>query len=324
MNENHALVSIIVPVYGTEKYLPACIDSLCNQTYPYIEVILVDDQSPDNCPAICDAYAEKDARVKVIHQKNKGVSGARNTGIEAANGEYFCFVDSDDTLEANAIEIMLNDILAYGADMSSATKSLVAEDGSVQSRFADGQISVFEGDEMIKRSLLYDHHTRALHSKLLSRRLIEDIRFVEGHNINEDGYFLFECYKKRPKVVQHNVSLYRYYIRSGSASTGKFSEKYLDMLYYCDLKRKYIESCMPEFLEYAYDMEVRTNLLFLQVLCRTADKKYRELQKQCTKTVRKLHKYHHPANSHLKRLEGIVVCGLYPLYKKMIRIKYYH
>ena len=109
----NALVSIIVPVYGTENYLSNCVESLLKQTYPQIEIVLVDDQSPDSCPAICDAYAQKDERVRVIHQKNKGVSGARNTGIDAATGEYFCFVDSDDTLEANAIEILLNDILLF-------------------------------------------------------------------------------------------------------------------------------------------------------------------------------------------------------------------
>ena len=320
----NALVSIIVPVYGTEKYLSDCIESLLKQTYPQIEIILVDDQSPDSCPAICDAYAQKDERVRVIHQKNKGVSGARNTGIDAATGEYFCFVDSDDTLEANAIEILLNDILAYGADMSSATKSLVAEDGSVQAKSADGQIFVYEGDEMIKRSLLYDDRTRSLHAKLFSLRLIENIRFVEGHNINEDGYFLFECYKKKPKVVQHNVDLYRYYFRPGSASNSKFAEKFFDMLYFCNLKRAYIEENMPEFLEHAYDMEVRTNLLFLQVLCRTDDKKYIDTQRQCIQTVRGLGKYHHPVNRHLKRLEKIVRFGLFPLYKRVVRFKYHY
>ena len=318
----NALVSIIVPVYGTESYLSDCVESLLKQTYSRIEIVLVDDQSPDSCPAICDAYAQKDERVRVIHQKNKGVSGARNTGIDAATGEYFCFVDSDDTLEANAIEILLNDILTYGADMSSASKGCVAADGSVQSQSVDGQISVYEGDEMIKRSLLYHDRTRSLHAKLFSRSLIEDIRFAEGHNINEDGYFLFECYAKKPKVVQHNVDLYRYYFRPGSASNSKFAEKYFDMLYFCNLKRAYIEKNMPEFLEHAYDMEVRTNLLFLQVLCRTNDKKYLDAQRQCIQTVRRLGKYHHPVNRHLKRLETIVCLGLFPLYKRVMRFKY--
>ena len=98
MITNNALVSIIVPVYGTEDYLPDCIESLQKQTYPHVEIILVDDQSPDGCPAICDAYAQKDPRIRVIHQKNTGVSGARNAGLDAATGDFVAFVDSDDEL----------------------------------------------------------------------------------------------------------------------------------------------------------------------------------------------------------------------------------
>ena len=89
------LISVIVPVYRVEEYLERCVESILSQTYENLEVILVDDGSPDRCPAICDAYAGKDARVKVIHQENKGLSGARNAGIELAEGEYLAFVDSD-------------------------------------------------------------------------------------------------------------------------------------------------------------------------------------------------------------------------------------
>ena len=117
MKECNALVSIIVPVYGTEAYLIACIESLCKQTYENIQMILVDDQSFDNCPQICDDYAKKDSRITVIHQENKGVSGARNTGLAHAIGEYVMFVDSDDELYSNAVEVLLGDALKYGADI---------------------------------------------------------------------------------------------------------------------------------------------------------------------------------------------------------------
>ena len=95
MDYNDTLVSIIVPVYGTEAYLPACINSIREQSHRNIQIILVDDQSPDRCPEICDQYAREDPRILVIHQKNKGVSGARNTGIDAATGECLMFVDSE-------------------------------------------------------------------------------------------------------------------------------------------------------------------------------------------------------------------------------------
>ncbi|MEE0298985.1 MAG: glycosyltransferase, partial [Christensenellales bacterium] len=111
-------ISVIVPIYRVEVFLPACIDSILKQTFRNIEVILVDDGSDDGCPAICDAAAEKDARVQVIHQKNQGLSAARNTGIDAAKGEYIAFVDSDDTIEPTMLESMLERIRQDGSEMA--------------------------------------------------------------------------------------------------------------------------------------------------------------------------------------------------------------
>lgn len=115
------LLTVIVPVYKVEKYLRRCLDSIVNQTYKNLEIILVDDGSPDNCPAICDEYAKKDSRIKVIHQKNKGLSGARNAGLDVATGDYIAFVDSDDWLELDAYEVTIQkmnkeklDLVAFG------------------------------------------------------------------------------------------------------------------------------------------------------------------------------------------------------------------
>ena len=131
MNTN-PLVSIIVPVYGTEQYLSKCVESILSQTYSNTEIILVDDQSPDCCPAICDSFAERDNRVKVIHQENKGVSGARNTGIRCSSGEYIMFVDSDDEIYPDSVKLMLEDIVKYGADIASTVKDVVLSDNSIK------------------------------------------------------------------------------------------------------------------------------------------------------------------------------------------------
>ena len=98
------LISVIVPIYKVEKYLNKCVDSIINQTYKNLEIILVDDGSPDSCPDICDKYEKKDNRVKVIHKKNGGLSDARNAGLDIANGEYISFIDSDDEIEASFVE----------------------------------------------------------------------------------------------------------------------------------------------------------------------------------------------------------------------------
>lgn len=114
MNE---IISVIIPVYKVEKYLDRCLQSVVNQTYKNLEIILIDDGSPDNCPAMCDEWAKKDNRIKVIHKANGGLGMARNTGLENATGDYFTFLDSDDYMELNSYELALNRILEMDADM---------------------------------------------------------------------------------------------------------------------------------------------------------------------------------------------------------------
>lgn len=316
-------VSIIVPVYGTEKYLPACIESLCKQTYTRIQIILVDDQSPDKCPQICDLYADKDPRIKVIHQKNAGVSGARNAGMDLATGEYIVFVDSDDELCPNAVEQLLKDAVSFEADIVSAVPQIVNEQGDIVRSSEDGKCEIFRGNASILLSLQGARNTDAVWAKLFRREFIKNIRFVEGKNINEDGFFMFQCFARRPILVQHNISVYKYYIRSNSCSRQKFSDKYLSMFYFMERKKEYIKEHYPQYCDQAYNMEVRTILFFLDILCNDKGMKNRSLQKQCTKRVRELRKYHIPINTHHKQLEWIVSLGLYPIYKILVRMKYY-
>ena len=318
-----ALVSIIVPVYGTEDFLPACIASLCNQTYTNVEIILVDDESPDGSPEICDQYAKNDSRITVIHQKNKGVSGARNTGMSYARGDYIMFVDSDDELCCNAVEILLSDAHAYKADIVSGAVRTIRIDGKIIDDHADGSYTILRDDETILLSLKGDQDTISACAKLFDAAFIRDVQFVEGKNINEDGFFLFQCLLRKPVFVQHNVVVYQCNHRSDSGSRQTFSDAYLSMLYFCERKKALIAEHYPQYAEHAHNMEVRTNLQFLDVLCRTTENKYMPLQHQCINTVRRLHRYHKPVNDHHKMLAWLVTHGLYPLYKWAVRLKYY-
>ena len=323
MIEKNTLVSIIVPVYGTEAYLPACIDSICKQSYTNLQIILVDDQSPDRCPQICDAYAETDERILVIHQENKGVSGARNTGMSYAVGDYFMFVDSDDELYPEAVEILLDDILFYSADMVSAVKSLASADGRILNIYEDYSLNIYSNLDMLKFSLEGEYQTYSACAKMFKNKTFRDVRFIEGKNINEDGFFLFQCYMLKSTVVQHNIAVYQYNIREGSSSRQIFSDKYLSMLYFCDRKKEIISAQFPQYNEHAYNMEARTNLQLLDILCSTVDKKHKQLQEMCIKRVRELYKYHKPINEHHKKLAWVVKYGLYPIYKIAVRLKYY-
>lgn len=129
---NSCTISIVVPIYKVERYLEKCVDSIIDQDYRNLEIILVDDGSPDRCPQICDEYAQKDSRVKVIHKENGGLSDARNAGIKVATGEYIAFVDSDDYLTESHISTLLYTMKKYDADISACNYIKVYEDAGIQ------------------------------------------------------------------------------------------------------------------------------------------------------------------------------------------------
>ena len=317
------LVSIIVPVYNAEQYLSACIESIQGQSYRNLEIILVDDGSSDSCPQICDEYAQMDSRILVIHQPNKGVSAARNAGLHCATGEYYAFVDSDDELRSNAIEFLLSDVQQYNADIASAVKSTVLQDGTVSSVYEDHSLSIYSGLEMLELSLDGERQTNSACAKLFRRTLLGSVRFIEGKSINEDGFYVFQCYSLKPTVVQHNVSVYLYYIRTNSNSRNVFSEKYFDMLYFCERKKEIVKNTFPELLDKLITMEVSTHLFFLEILCRTVDKKYDSHIKESVRLVKRYYNDFYCINKHEMKMAWIVAHGLYPLYKILVRLKYY-
>ena len=307
-------VSIIVPVYNCENYLENCVKSLTDQTYSDIEIVLVNDGSEDNSAKICDSLKLTDSRITVIHQENKGVSAARNKGIEISKGKYFMFVDSDDTISDNAVEFLLNDATRYNADIVSAVKSTINENGEIHSPYDNREIHIYEGKESLILSLQYERQTNSACAKLFRREMFADIRFCEGRSINEDGYFLFQCFSLYPVYVQHNVSIYQYYIRNNSNSRSRFSEKYLDMLYFSDLKSDYIAQHEKELKGYALNMEISTRIFFLEVLCRANWKDYSRLKKDSISFIRKNYKKYHTQNKHEKDMSKIIAFGLFPIY----------
>lgn len=325
MIDKFPLVSIIVPVYGTETYLPACIESLCKQSYSKIQIILVDDQSPDRCPEICDDYAKKDSRINVIHQENKGVSGARNTGVRYATGEYVMFVDSDDELLPNAVELLVMDAIKYKADIVSSNIKTVDNKGRVVDVQEDGSYKFFQEDEPLLLLLDEDPSSYSACAKLFKTDFVKDIQFEEGKHMGEDGFYMFCCYiqNPRPRFVQHNIAVYQYNIRSGSGSRSKFSDKTLSILYFFEKKKAYVTENLPQYIENLYQAEACLYLRLLDILCSTNEKKYKPLQKQCIKKVRTLGAYYRPINAHHKMLVRIVSCGLYGVYRLLVRIKYY-
>lgn len=179
------LLSVIVPVYKTELYLDRCINSIVNQTYTNLEIILVDDGSPDRCPEICDEWAQRDNRISVIHQKNSGVSVARNVGIQNAKGEYVTFVDSDDYINIDMYKSMIESMYRNGAEVVCCGKNIVFNDKKVVSvRGNDGEI-IYSAKEAIKEFLLDRNIDGSLCDKIYKKQLFNNIIFPEDE-IYED------------------------------------------------------------------------------------------------------------------------------------------
>ena len=226
------LISVIVPVYRVEKYLERCVKSILSQTYKNLEVILVDDGSPDQCPAICDACAEKDARVKVIHQENKGLSGARNAGIDAASGEYLAFVDSDDYVSPHFIEELYQLLQDTGCAIGQCRFSYVKGDGLVEE--GDSAFCIYRGESLMEQ--LYGPEEKATcfvvaWNKLYRAELFKEtgIRYPEGR-IHEDEATTYRLFHEAKKLAFLDRALYGYYTENGESITSVFSAKRLQWL----------------------------------------------------------------------------------------------
>ena len=220
---NQGLVSIIVPVYKAEKYIHQCIDSLLAQTYRNIEVILVDDGSPDNCGKICDEYAAKDYRVKVIHQQNGGVSVARQTGIDHATGEYSIHADPDDWVELNMIEELVAKAVADNADM-------VICDFYRESKSDRIHVCQNPGDDLSASAVLRKILSQQLHgsccNKLVNRSRIEGIGFTpEDLCILEDELYNIRILARKIKVSYLPKAFYHYRVENEHSLCNTISEK---------------------------------------------------------------------------------------------------
>lgn len=214
-------ISVIVPVYNVEPYLPRCVDSILAQTYPNLEVILVDDGSRDGSGRICDAYAAKDSRVRVIHKSNGGLSSARNAGIEAADGEYLSFVDSDDWIEADTYGPMLALLETYGAKLVCAGRYDVSGKTGVRTiGLCPKKEECITGEELVGRIFLWDGCDSSACDKLYHRSLFDSFCYPEG-KVCEDVATTYRIVLQAQRVVLWNRPIYNYYHRPDSISTTK-------------------------------------------------------------------------------------------------------
>lgn len=210
-------ISVIVPVYNCEAYLPACLDSILQQTFSNLEIIVVDDGSTDGSGAICDIYAQKDARIQVIHQSNQGVSAARNAGLEIATGDYLSFIDSDDELDQKMYEILVDLIETHHADIAHCGYRRFRLDGSTVDISGSGKLYKQTSEEALQCLISGRLFVGGLWNKLYRRTIFADIRFDCTLKINEDVLANYYAFQKAKKAVFLDLPLYHYFERKNSA-----------------------------------------------------------------------------------------------------------
>lgn len=226
------LISVIVPIYNVEPYLKRCVGSLLAQTYRNLEIILVDDGSPDGCPAICDDYARNHQNIRVIHQDNAGLSGARNSGINAARGEYLAFVDSDDYVAADFITSLYGLLEHTDCAIAQCRFQYVRGEAFFGDREQDAPDRIYEGKELMAQ--LYGPEEEATYfvvawNKLYRRDLFDHIRYPLGR-IHEDEATTYKLFDAGQKLIFSRRKLYGYFLGNTGSITAAFSRKRLQWM----------------------------------------------------------------------------------------------
>lgn len=243
------LVSVIVPIYKVEEYLDMCVQSIVDQTYSELEIILVDDGSPDGCSEKCDQWKDQDDRIIVIHKKNGGLSDARNAGLDICTGDYILFVDSDDWIEKDMVRIMHDHMMEDDYDICAC--------GIIDS-YTDREVrwatEYYKGDSVHTLMRLYDN-TRfpvSAWNKLYKRKCWEELRFPKG-KICEDAFTTYLLIDKAVRIIQIPDALYHYRIRENSIMTSSFSKSRMDEEEAWRSNYEYMKTNHPEIYKSAFD-----------------------------------------------------------------------
>lgn len=233
-------ISVIIPVYKVEDYLKQCVESVLNQTYTNLEVILIDDGSPDSCPDICDRYREKDSRVIVIHQKNGGISSARNAGLDIATGDIISFVDSDDWIDLDMFEQMIKQKIKTGAAIVCCDWVITDGIEEHERTTLNTKYGAMTSGERVSREILMGRIGNYLWNSLYDKNCWEDIRFPVGR-VFEDIAVTFLVFEKVKTVAFLDASLYKYRINNNGITRVPNPLKYYD--FFLSHKEQYEHTC---------------------------------------------------------------------------------
>ena len=239
------LISVIVPIYNVEKYLARCVDSIVNQTYKNLEIILVDDGSPDLCPQMCDDYAEKESRIKVVHKKNGGLSDARNAGIAVATGEYISFIDSDDYVSDDFFECLLDVMNKENSDIAECSVVKFYEVNRFDEFSDDLSVKTYDTQDAMSALIAENPFHQHVWNKLYKTELVKDIPYAVD-KLNEDEFWTYQVFGRANKVSKLNKTMYYYFQRNSSIMGVGYNIRRLDALEGKANRQKYIENNFPD------------------------------------------------------------------------------
>lgn len=320
------LVSIVVPIYNVEKMLRRCIESILLQTYDNTEVILVDDGSTDNSGKIADEYKRTNSKINVIHKENGGLSDARNEGIKVAQGEYICFIDSDDFIHKRYVEILLNACEEKSCDIAVcdyiSVDDIQAEKIDTGEEVRENSISVYNSIDMLHR--LYNEtyaSTVVAWNKLYKRSIFENIVYPVG-KIHEDEATTYKLLYKADKVAVLDSKLYFYYQNMDSITRKKYNIKRLDILTAVEERREfYKENGLEElFFEDSYKYLDKILRNYCQIFENNEIDNKKDILKELKYKYRNAYRECKKAPWSFKRRIKLVILGAFPsMYRLMLK-----
>jgi len=247
--ENLPLITVIVPVYRVEKYLDRCLASITDQTYDNLEILLVDDGSPDDSGAICDRWAEQDNRIRVIHKKNAGAGAARNTALDEAKGSLIGFVDSDDYLHPNFYRY-LSGLMTEGVDISECVIGETDRDDLPMTDGTGANVRIYDTEEALRLHIRDELFCQTPPNKLYRAETVGDIRFPEG-NLIDDEFFTYRVIGNAKKLAHSDACMYAYRQTPGSAMHKPYSLRRLQGLDAKVQRLTYLQAHFPSLVDEA-------------------------------------------------------------------------
>ncbi|MBR2871312.1 MAG: glycosyltransferase [Clostridia bacterium] len=312
------LISVIVPVYNTEKYLNRCVDSILCQTYSNLELILVNDGSTDNSLDICNQYKAKDNRVKVIDKENGGLSSARNAGLDVATGDYIAFCDSDDYLPNDAYESLIKAISTTDGAIANGMYVRASESGELtKSKVIHEKDEDIPPKDFLKELLMHVGDV-SMCTKLIPRNLIGDLRFPEGI-LNEDLVFMVNLLKKVTIIKFVGRLCYYYFVRQNSISS-KYGKAFEDMQKNSLWLLELVKNDYPTLKKYAIRFAAYQNMAYLLVLPKELRNKGNQAYRSAKIFLRK-NIFKCIFNKYLRIKEKVIILGLF-LFPNIMAEKY--